>query len=313
MHIKSGAYYYVTNGKPRKWISLGKDLGKAKLEWARIENLESGQGSFIEGLEEWYQSRRFSELSEASQKAYRKVKPALLKVFANANYSDILPTHIAAWLDEHESKVNANIGRAVISNVFEVAVRRGKADRNPCKDMPALTIKARTRYMTNEEFIAIREKANDVIRVCMDIGYLTGMRITDILNLRFSDIRDDGLYVIQHKTQSKQCYSMTQELRMVLDVAKSLPRSVKNITHLLCNRSGKPYPYSAINVMFWTAKNAAGIPDVRFHDIRAKSATDAKAQGLDYQSLLGHASKAMSDKYIRAKEFVKTNPLRNVL
>jgi len=37
MHLKSGTYYYVTTDKPRKWISLGKDLNEARRKWADIE------------------------------------------------------------------------------------------------------------------------------------------------------------------------------------------------------------------------------------------------------------------------------------
>ena len=37
MHLKSGTYYYVTTDKPRKWISLGKDLNDARRKWADIE------------------------------------------------------------------------------------------------------------------------------------------------------------------------------------------------------------------------------------------------------------------------------------
>jgi integrase len=312
MHLKSGMYYYVSNN-PRKWTKLSSDLGKAKVLWAQIEATEAVSGEFVTALQEWYASKRFEALSEASKIAYNKVKKPLELFFSGSRFSDIEPSHIADWLDNYHSPVLANIGRAVVSNVFQVALRRGKAKRNPCKDMPGLRIGSRTRYMTDDEFRLIRDKANDVVKVCMDIAYLTGLRISDILALRIGDIQSDGLYVIQSKTGSKQKYELTPELMSALEQAKSLPRSVKNITTLLCNRKGNPYEYAIINRMFWKAKQAAEITDVRFHDIRAKAATDAKAQGLNYQALLGHASQAMSDRYIRRVEFVKANPLRKKL
>lgn len=308
LHLKGETYYYVSNN-PRKWTRLSNDLAKAKVLWAKIESSENISGEFVAALQEWYASKRFEALSDASKIAYGKVKKPLELFFAGSRLSDIEPCHIADWLDNYHSPVMANIGRAVVSNVFQVALRRGKAKRNPCKDMPGLRIGSRTRYMTDEEFRKIREHANDVIRVCMDIAYLTGLRISDILSIKFSDIQADGLYVVQNKTGSKQRYELSPELLSAIDQAKALPRSVKNITHLLCNRKGNPYDYPIINRMFWDAKQAADVKDVRFHDIRAKAATDAKEQGLNYQALLGHASQAMSDRYIRRVEFVKANPL----
>jgi len=313
MHMKGEKYYFVTTGVKREWIDLGKDKPKALILWAQLAGKTIERDGFSAALDELMSSKWFDGLSEASRIAYRKAHEPLKEFFKGSDLDMIEPHHIAAWLDNHSSPVMANIGRALVSNVMQRAVRQGVISRNPCKDIGGLVVKSRSRYMTDAEFIAIREKANDLIRVCMDIGYLTGLRISDILKLKFSDIQDDGLYVIQNKTESRQRYELTPELKSVIDAAKSLPRSVKNMTHLLCTRKGAPYPYRDINLMFWNAKQAAGITDVRFHDIRAKSATDAKAQGLNYQALLGHATQAMSDKYIRQHEFVNAQPLRRKL
>lgn len=40
-----------------------------------------------------------------------------------------------------------------------------------------------------------------------------------------------------------------------------------------------------------------------------KAATDAKKLGMDYQKLLGHTNKAMSDRYIRLREVDQITPL----
>lgn len=53
--------------------------------------------------------------------------------------------------------------------------------------------------------------------------------------------------------------------------------------------------------------------DARFHDIRGKAATDAKADGQDYQAMLGHSTKRQSDAYVKAKETTRVEPLRRVL
>ena len=313
MHLKGRTYYYVTSSIPRKWIKLDTDLAKSKTLWAQLEGEQSKDGTFCTALDEWLLGPKFNKLAEASKIAYRKSSVALREFFIGADIGGIKPHHVAAWLDNHPSPVMANIGRALLSNVMNNAVRNGVIDRNPCKDMAGLIIKSRTRYMTDAEFIAVRAKANSLIRCCMDISYLTGMRASDVLKIQLADIKPDGLYVTQQKTDKKQRFDMTEPLSLALELARALPRGVRNITHLFCSSNGLPYKYSVLNKGFFMAKNKAGIKDVRFHDIRAKAATDGKSQGLDYQALLGHTSRAMSDKYIRRFEFESVAPLKKSL
>jgi integrase len=47
-----------------------------------------------------------------------------------------------------------------------------------------------------------------------------------------------------------------------------------------------------------------------FHDIRAKALTDAKRMGFDAQALAGHASAAVTEHYIKQREFKRVTPLR---
>jgi integrase len=61
------------------------------------------------------------------------------------------------------------------------------------------------------------------------------------------------------------------------------------------------------------AAKAAKVADAHFHDIRGKAATDAKRDGLDYQAMLGHSTKRMSDRYIHGKESVRVEPMRRAL
>ncbi len=90
----------------------------------------------------------------------------------------------------------------------------------------------------------------------MDICYITGQRIGDVLKIRYSDIEDDGIS------------------------------------------------------LWLRATTSAGIEDAHIHDIRAKAATDAKAQGLDSKSLLGHASESAHLRYLRGKETPVAEPVR---
>jgi integrase len=311
MHLKSGTYYYVTSAPERKWIKLDKDLAKSKLLWAQLESGKPLGGSFFPVmLQQWLSSEQYASLADATKRTYQTLIDLLPKVF-DGPMEAIKPMHVARFMDAHESKAQANIGRVILSNVFDFAIRRGVIDcPNAAKMVPKFTIKGRDRYLTDDEFNRIRESGNDVVKVAMDIAYFTGARITDVLKIRLADCQEDGLFIEQHKTKKRQLFIWTNELRDAISRSKRLPRPIRGL-HLLCTNRGKPYTYSAFYAIWSAACSRADVSDVHFHDIRGKAATEAKQQGQDYQAILGHASKSMSDRYIKRREIERVEPVKS--
>lgn len=312
MHLKSGTYYYVANTVPRKWVSLGKDRIEANRKWAELEAGPVASDLFVTLIDEWLESEAFTELAPNTRKQYKSVAKQIKSVFADFSVKQIEPHHIAAWQDGHNSKVNANTGKSIITNVLNVAVRRGMIKWNPAKEVENITIKRRKRYITHEEYIAIRENANPVMRAAMDLSYVTGARIGDILEMRLSHISAEGLMIRQEKTDKLQLFQRNEALDLAIENAKAIKRPVRGM-FLLCTMRGQQYTYQQMNEWWIAARTAAGIDDVHFHDIRGKSATDAKRAGQDYQAILGHTTKAMSDSYIKLDDAQLVEPLRQGL
>lgn len=307
MHIKSGTYYYVTNDKPRKWINIGKDKGKAKLEWARLESSSYSQDSISVLIDEWLSTDEFAARPVNTKKVYNSVSKQLKAVFGDTPVQAITPGLIAQWMDNHHSKTQANMGKSVLSSVMKVAVRYEKINHNPCNEISVHCIEGRKRYITDDEFIRIRSHANDTLKAMMDIAYLTSSRISDVLAIRLSAWSSDGLLVRQIKTKKLQLYARTPELEKAIDQAKSIPRPFRGL-FLFCTSTGKQYHQNTVRGWWVSARELAGVEDVHFHDIRGKSATDAEDEGEDYQALLGHSTKAMSDKYLKIEKPQKVNP-----
>jgi integrase len=310
MHIKGGCYYYVTSTKPRKWIRLCKELPKARILWAQIENGESSNTSMFNTLLDGYLvSKPFLKLAKNTRQQYENLAIKIREVFKGATIGVITPAHIAMWMDNHCSEIQANTGKAIISNVFIAAIRLGLVDRNPCKEIAYHQIEGRDVLITDTQYMAIWNRAEPHVQIAMDIAYLTGTRIQDILDIKLQDISADGLFIAQGKTKKRILFVSSPALNEVIARAKALPRPVRGM-HLLCNCRGRPYPYETFNDHWLDAVRSVGLDGVvHFHDIRAKAATDAKEMGLDYQSLLGHSTLAMSDKYIRSRSIAKVAPL----
>lgn len=311
MHKKGEVYYYVTSGTPRKWIRLSARLAEAKLKWAQLEGGYESTGIFS-ALVSRYLTDCTEGLAESTRRQYRIQANVLDLVFGSMPLAEIKPIHVAQYLDSHKSKTSANNEMALMSAMFEKAMRWGWAEANPVKGVKRNSVPRRDRYITDEEFRAIRERAPDYIRCAMDIGYLTGMRISDILNVLMQDVTAGGLIVRQEKTGKRQLFTLTPELEGAIASAKSLRRTVRSM-YLICNRKGLQVNYRTFQEVFAKTCKDVGIEDVHFHDIRAKSATDAKKLGQDYQSLLGHSNRNMSDRYVKTRETESVTPLNRKL
>lgn len=312
MHMKGDTFYHVSTVIPRKWTKLSKDLNEARRKWAELESDDSAS-SLATLIDEWMLTDAYKDLSDNTKKQYCSVSKQLKTVFSDFNsVSDIKPQHIAQWQDDHKSKVNANTGKSILSNVLAMAIRRGIIDRNPAREVDNLTVQRRKRYITDDEYIAIREKAHPVLRAAMDISYVTGARIGDILDIRLSHISTDGLLVRQGKTNKLQLFKRNSALDLAIDNAKAIKRPVRGL-FLLCTMRGQQYDYQQLNLWWVKAREESGVEDVHFHDIRGKSATDAKRAGMDYQALLGHTTKAMSDSYIKLEDAQIVEPMARVI
>lgn len=311
MHFKDGSYYHVSSMRPRKWTKLHKELPKARILWATIENGEGNSSTlFNTRLDEYLVSKKFLALADTTRAQYEGLAIKLKEFFRGATVEAITPAHIALWMDNYPSEIQANTGKSIISNVFRIAVRHGLVNHNPCLEIQKHHIEGRDRYITDQEYRAIWDSAEPHVRVAMDIGYLTGSRIGDILDIKKQDIAQEGIYIRQGKTKKKMLFLMSDALEELLERAYALPRPIL-WSHLICGHSGRPIRYDTFNLHWLHATRKAGIPDndLIFHDIRGKAATDAKALGLDYQALLGHATRAMSDKYIRLREVQRVMPI----
>ena len=304
LHYKSGRYYYVHRNK---WTALSRDYSEALKEYAML--IRPASSGMQELLDTWLEHIRPS-VAKATHKSYRSACEKLRKAFAEFAPHQVRPMHVAQVLDHYKATpATANVLRNVLKQSFAWAVRTGLAEINPVRDIQPFRENKRTRYITESEFAAIQAKATPTLAAIMDVCYLTGQRIGDVLAIRYADIDETGIFFQQQKTGNRLRVQMTDDLRQAIDNAKALHSSVKGLT-LFHTRQGKPFAYWTIRTLWDRATSAAGIEDVHIHDIRAKAATDAKAQGLDSQALLGHTTETAHSRYLRSKEVPVVEPVR---
>ena len=175
---------------------------------------------------------------------------------------------------------------------------------NPALSAKKIPIPKRKRYVETAELDAIADAGSPVIRAVIDLAYVTGQRISDVLDLGVGGEDKEYVRLVQMKTQHRMKLRRTPGLVAVIKKAtaictKQLRKSARekgvDPETIVFNSFGRPYTYFGFNTLWQRAKTTSGVQDTRFHDVRATALTDADELGMDAQKLAGHASRTTTE------------------
>src|SRR5690606_20331182 len=135
----------------------------------------------------------------------------------------VMPKHVAALkLDMSDTPNMANRVLSFLRVVFSYAVEWQMVDSNPCIGIRRHEEAKRKRYITDAEFEAIRSHAHPRLKIVVDLLYLTGQRVVDVLTIKRADITDQGILFEQQKTKAKLLVRWTPELKEAVKQANEL-------------------------------------------------------------------------------------------
>lgn len=296
VYLKHGAYWYVKRGK---WVRLGAEFSAAMQEYARLhEQKRGGMPEMIETL----LPRIVAGKAPATVRKYTEAARYLQTVFAEFAPEQVTSADVVALrrhLIDHATVCNRTI--SVLRMLFHEALEDRLVERNPCVGVPTVRQPKRDRRVEPEEFERIKAQASRKLAAIMDLCYLTGQRISDVLKIARGDLREEGLYVAQEKTKARVLIRWNADLRAAVERALALHGNVPGL--FLFGK--RPPGYSGVWKAYKKAREAAGIPDVVIHDLRAMAGTEAEAQGVDPQKLLGHTDRKMTERYLRDRRITE--------
>jgi integrase len=311
LQLKDGRYYHVTTVAPRKWTPLGRDRAKALLAWARLEGEQPDLSvTTFAAIAMRYEREVIPTKARRTQQDNLKELERLRAVFGRVQIAAIKPHHVRAYLDKRgeQAKARANREKALLSHVFNKAREWGYTDApNPCQGVKGFKEAGRDRYVTDAEFRAVWEKADQTLRDAMDLALLTGQRPADVLKIQRADIHDGALWIVQNKTGVKRAIELTGELAQLIERINGRPY-VRRSAYLIQDTDGKPLGTFAMRSRFDKARRKAGV-SFQFRDIRAKAATDT-GDLAHSQKLLGHRNRDMTEHYVRQRLGERVAPLR---
>ncbi|EOZ9154909.1 TPA: phage integrase Arm DNA-binding domain-containing protein [Citrobacter freundii] len=252
----------------------------------------------------------------------QKAKPvSLLRERAGMKLiSSVDVRDIAQLLDEYITAGQprmAQVVRSVLIDVFKEAQHYGEV---PPGYNPALATKQPRRKITRqrlnlEEWQKIFDIADATHRYmgnAMLLALVTGQRLGDISKMKFSDIWEDHLHVIQEKTGSKIAIPLSLRLNAINWSLRDVVARCRDyavspyLVHFFRSTSqaerGAQVKSNTLTMNFSKARDLAGIDwgdgsPATFHEQRSLSERLYKEQGLDTQKLLGHKTQQQTDRY----------------
>lgn len=273
-------------------------------------------------------------LAPRSQRDYLGILALLRKTFGHYEPREIKPRHVAAFLDVKEGRIHRNRMVMILSSVYYKAIGKWCIDdelTNPCIAVERWPTRPRDRYITDEEFNAFRATVCPQVQIAMDLALLTGQRQSDIVQMKWKQIKAIGvpradwrIEIEQGKTGKKLAIMISPQLETVLKRAKMMPpeyprdyviRTNRRVGDCYKNRNwertGQPYSPDGFRAMWqrymraWMKK---GHENFHFHDIRAKCISDNPSIDAAYL-LAGHMDVKLTRRvYDRAMRRVE--PLR---
>lgn len=297
VYKKGPSYYYVDHNN--RWHRLGRTLPDMHRELGRLLD---GAPDGLTAVMDRYIADVLPKKATSTARTQAQQIERLRRAFGRMAPNTIRPVHIAQYHDARgrSAPVAANRELALMSHVMRFAVRIGRCDTNPCETIQRHPETARDRYVTNDEYNAVWERAAPHIRVIMDLAYLTGQRQGDLVGLRRDQIQGDGIHFQQGKTGRRLVIAWSNNLRAVIAAAGRLTE-VDIAQYVVCRPDGAPYTSSGVQSAWQKLQRKAldnGLIAERFtfHDIRAKAGTD-DADG----RLLGHMDPKTLQRIYRRK------------
>ena len=309
VYISHGQYFFVD--AKGKWNPLGRSLGQMYRSLAQFYDDDAPLAQMGD-LFERYEQQVLPKKAEKTQAENSRSLKRLKAVFGDMVPSDVRPGDIYSYRDKRgqTTEIGANRDLEVLSHVFTKAVEWSSVESNPCRDVRKFSEPKRDRYVEDSEFLAVHKFASPMMQVAMDLALLTGLRRGDLLRLTRDNLTDEGILIKTSKTGKPLLIEWSDELRSVINRAKRIKPQVRQT--LICNLQGKPYTGQGFAAIWQRLIRKAVDKKViqerfRFHDLRAKSASDDTLEAATQR--LGHMDANLTERVYRRKPR-RVKPLR---
>lgn len=327
-----------------KYHGMGSDKSKAIIAARKLNDILTPATDLVSAVMGEVTFGEFSQkfLAEKRRKDGRILAPNTLRTYTHslnrcAEWNNIPLSYITLFmtnklLDSVPASTSIET-RSLLIQIFDLAISKGLVTENPAaQTIKRYRIKQRKRH-TLDGLTAIRNVSPQWLKNAIDLAMLTTQRRIDIINMKWSDIRDGYLHVAQEKTTDDPedefelmegagyvRIKVNDELQRVLDRCRDnvlspfiIHRVPKGKTK---NKGQVKEHWSQVEAQYVSReflkaiKVANSYPELSgrqlpsFHEIRALSIHLHKKAGKSAQTLAGHATERMTEMYASGHEII---------
>lgn len=340
-----GRWFYLVraDGKKRIWEKLTPirhGLPELYRKLADIAARDLAEDRMPLMIADW-QKEVMSKHAKKTQANDQWVMREIAREFADFRAQDIRTPDCVDFLRDYQSKPRTyNEMRGGLRELMRFAELKGyrEAGTNPVQAIPTMSTPSRDRYPTDSEIRRVKVNAiygrdgkktrmGLTIALLIDLAYLTGQRIGDLLNLRWHKLAamkdgevvapyvdKEGLHFKPSKTRrstgAKVLITWTPRLKATIDRLKALDK--KHHAHVITNVDGQPYEYEAFKSAWKRAVERSGVKDLHFHDLRGRALTDTEeSHGMQAARRKGaHSTEQQTSDYVSKRKTQKTEATR---
>jgi excisionase family DNA binding protein len=334
-----GVYTRKTKSGTERWCVWFYDENRKRIQKV-IKNAKNRQEAVLalhvevaNAYKRQYQSKKerpavsFKEFSEIYLENYARPKKRswrsdkmyldaqLIPFFGQLILSEITPFHVSQFIvkRKHDGVRNSTVNRelTVLKKMLNLAIEWNFAiESNPVKKanyFPEDEYK-RERILTSDEERRLFNSAAPHLRAILACALSTGMRLSEILKLRWEDV-DHKNKQIKVKAQSsksgkQRVIPVNADLFSVLRKQMELYSGASDYVFLYEDpATEKLRPVKTVRRAFTKACMRAKIENLRFHDLRHTFGSRLIEKGADpvsVKDLLGHANLKTTEIYLHS-------------
>lgn len=268
-----GNFYRKSTGKDNNkvnmtWLLKQKPLQvlsniidkKVRLETIDFLNFEKFGYLALESSSE----KRSSEVQADYIRIFKKF---ILPSFQGFSIDQIKPIDIELWQNSksfsHLSYYRRTRIRGVLNAIMEKAVRNSLIPANPVKNADNISKKPEEKkkkvvIYSSEEMKLILEKSSGWLKVYFMLAFTTGMRVGEILGLKWSDFDLENGVLSLARTRTKGKENGSNDKKDHDRVIALFPSTVEELTRFESKKINKEYLFvSRLNEPWYDAKNVA--------------------------------------------------------
>lgn len=336
--IESNGRYFrqVRQGKKIAWIPLTRvDEGLAAFHRALADLHEKpppAADSLPALVADWERDELRRLTSAQSRRMAQLYNGRLVAQLPGWRASEVtVPAVVQVLAHYRDQPRTYNAMRAQLRELMRYAELRGwrPPGSNPTQAVRTLAIKARVRYITDSELRRIKvgawwgpgrvaTQSGPMMCGLIDLLYLTGQAIGDVLRLDEADVAGDLITFrrgkVAHSTGAAVRLRVSPRLRDAIDrllahkravAARLIERTGRAPVSpaLIVSRDGQRAGQSGISSAWDRACERAGVEGARIHDIKAKAVTDIeRRRGMRAARVLAqHSTEQQTASYVRAR------------